>query len=327
MTATYAPARPRAARVARQTEEARYMDGSVHAATGLALGVGVSLLTLPAGHGGPYVAHAVSQTLAYGMLTGSLALLPDADHHDASFAHAAGPVSWTLAHVISALFGGHRQGMHSIFGVALVSVLTAWATLWAPNDHALTAVAVLLAVCAAAGLKATRFARGGLEAVAFGCAISGFAVWTVRADLWWLCALGMALHIAEDEFTGHGCALLWPLSRRRIGGDGGQPAASRQGEYKRRQAAQPGTARPKSPRPVGARRPKRAPGGLPLPAMPDGRMTWVTGARCGECLTKAHRECTDRGCQCTSGQHPSRPGAKPAPAPAVPVDDDETPPF
>jgi membrane-bound metal-dependent hydrolase YbcI (DUF457 family) len=292
----------------------------------MVVGALAGLATLPARrHGADAGFEAVAHCALFGLATAGLALLPDSDHHDASFAHAAGPLSWVIAHVVGLLFGGHRYGMHSIPGTALVAALVAWGTLWAPSRGALTAVAVLLAICIAAGLKATRFARGSFEALLVGCALSALVMWSARADLWWLFALGMALHIAEDELTGHGCALLWPFTRRRFGGDGRQPAA----EGRRKPSGSPRRQPPRRRPPARRVRPSaRRPDGIPVPVLPSGRrLTWDVGGRCVECLTRDHGECRDRGCGCTRGRHPLRP-VPASPRPVVPVvDDGAEPPF
>jgi membrane-bound metal-dependent hydrolase YbcI (DUF457 family) len=333
MTATYAPARPRAA--ARQKEEASHMQGATHAGTGLLLGVGVGVLTNLGHHTDAQTAGIVARTAAYGLVTMGLALLPDSDHHDASFAHAAGPVSWVLAHVISLLFGGHRQGMHSVFGIALFCGLAELAALH-PNRGSLGITAALLAICIAAGLKATKFASHHGEAFAAGCIIAGFAVVLVRADLWWLCAMGMALHVAEDEFSGHGCAVLWPFSHKRFGGDGKQPAAARKPVTPRTTARPPAEpAAPSKPRQAKPRpaqpldgvvltpdaAPRREPKGRTVRLETGQGVRWETEPRCIDCASRAHGDCTDRTCPCKAGQHPKRP----VPRVAAPMP--ENPPF
>jgi len=90
----------------------------------MVVGALAGLATLPARrHGADAGFEAVAHCALFGLATAGLALLPDSDHHDASFAHAAGPLSWVIAHVVGLLFGGHRYGMHSIPGTALVAAL------------------------------------------------------------------------------------------------------------------------------------------------------------------------------------------------------------
>jgi membrane-bound metal-dependent hydrolase YbcI (DUF457 family) len=315
MAATYAPRQARTQRQARQAEAVR-LEGSSHAAIGFVAGIGLGLITTGAHHGDTATADAIVRDGLFGFLTAGLSLLPDADHPDASFAHAGGPISYVLSHVIALLFGGHRQGMHSIPGTAVFTAIVASCSLWWPNKWALAGLALGLAICIAAGLRATKFIRGKLEAFLAGAMLAGMSVWVVRADLWWLCALGMALHIAADMRSGHGCALLWPFYGGRIGGDGRQPAGKR-----------PVTKR--APAASGSRpaRAKRAPGGVPVPVLEEtGRhLGWQQGELCPACVTRDHRDCVDKGCQCTRGQHPSRPGTRIDRLPHAP--DPEEPPF
>jgi membrane-bound metal-dependent hydrolase YbcI (DUF457 family) len=184
------------------------MEGTTHAATGILAGAGAGVLL----HAG------LPHDALYGVLAGGLALLPDADHPKASFAYAAGPVSKGTAHLVTWLFGGHRQGMHSI-PVTLTWVLaTEVLAVWVPTRAGMGFIAFFLAFCVAAGLRATGITRHASVALVAGCGIAGAAMWFDPGALWWLFALGMGLHIAEDETTGHGCALWWPFSRRRVGG-------------------------------------------------------------------------------------------------------------
>jgi membrane-bound metal-dependent hydrolase YbcI (DUF457 family) len=317
MATTYAPRQARTQRQAIGQAEAVHIEGSSHAAIGFVAGIGLGLITTGAHHGDTALVDAIVRDGLFGFLTAGLSLLPDADHPDASFAHAGGPVSYVVSHVIALLFGGHRQGMHSIPGTVLFSVIVASCSLWWPNRWALAGLALGLAICIAAALRATRFIRGKLEAFVAGALLAGMSVWVVRADLWWLCALGMALHIAEDLRSGHGCALLWPFYGGRIGGDGKQPAARKRPVTKRTPAA-PG------PRP--ARTKRSTPGGMPVPVLEDGKhLTWQQGELCPACVTRDHRDCVDKGCQCTRGKHPARPGARTDRLPHAP--DPEEPPF
>lgn len=290
------------------------MEGTSHASTGLLLGAGVGLLTTAWPVHGAAAWDAIGRDLLYGVLVAGFALLPDADHPKASFAYAAGVLSHGTSHLVATLFGGHRQGFHSLAGIGVMSLVTAACASWWPNRWALAGLALFIAVCVVAGLKAAGFLshggrsrRGGLRRAVIGSTVAALAVTYVRADLWWLVALGMALHIFEDEFTGHGCALAWPLSRRRFGGDGHQPGSARSGTRRPKsgfqQARERAERRPVTPKPPA--RPGRGPGKPMCPAC------WV-----GECDA-----CKDRGCGCPQASHPARPGKKsPALPPAYPDD-------
>ena len=294
----------------RSGENAGDMEGTTHAVTGVVTGLLVGLVTSAPHAHGIVVAENVGRDALYGALVAGFALLPDADHPKASFAYSAGPLSHGVSHIVAVLFGGHRAGMHSLFGIGAMALVTELLGVWLyPSKLALGILALLIAMCICAGLKAVGFVRHGFEAFAWGCALSAVAMFTVRADLWWLVALGMALHIVEDEFTGHGCAVFWPVSRKRFGGDGRQPVARRATSPARRAA---GSRRPAS-------RPAPGPGRTgPRPSKPA----------CLNCLVGECGECRDRGCGCPQAVHPARPKRKTATATVIPetVSDEILPP-
>jgi membrane-bound metal-dependent hydrolase YbcI (DUF457 family) len=162
-----------------------------------------------------------------GILTGAIvaagaALLPDADHRSASIAHSLPPVSEWLCVVLGKLAGGHRNGTHSLLGLAAFTLI-AWllSLLAMPTTTGTVQVGagfgtVLLASFA---VKALKFmpdrARkvpwlfavplGALAALGFG----GQGSWFVLAV-----ALGVAAHIAGDMLTDGGCNPFWPLKLR-----------------------------------------------------------------------------------------------------------------
>ena len=53
------------------------------------------------------------------------ALVPDADHHNATIAHSLPPLSNAVCAGVGALAGGHRRGTHSLIGLAAF-VAVAW---------------------------------------------------------------------------------------------------------------------------------------------------------------------------------------------------------
>lgn len=305
------------------------IEGTTHAATGLVLGALVGLLTgTPHAHG-VVAAENLGRDLMFGLVTAGMALLPDADHPDATFAHSAGAVSHGISHIVAVMFGGHRQGMHSLFGIAFWSIAVAACTLWWPNHWALGCLAAFFAICIVAGLKAAGFLthggrgrhrhRGALRRTVIGCGVAALAVTYIRADLWWLVAMGMALHVLEDEFTGHGCALFWPLSRKRIGGDGHQPAAARSSG--RRSPAR----RPQSGYQKAKARAQRGPA-APRPASRPGQ-----GPRsmCPSCWVSECESCKGQGCGCPqpATSHPNRVVARRRTAALPPPPEDDAPPF
>jgi membrane-bound metal-dependent hydrolase YbcI (DUF457 family) len=287
------------------------MDGSTHAATGFLAGAGIGLFALHSGlpHG-----------LMYGAVTAGLALLPDSDHPQASFANAAGTLSHGISHIVAVLFGGHRYGMHSLFGIALAATATQACAVWWPNHWALGSLAAVLAICVAAGLNATGFARYGLSGLLWGSVLAGLAVYLIRPELWWLVILGMGLHIIEDEFSGHGCAIFWPISRRRFGGDGKQPAGARSRSAPARRS---GSTRPRTGTP------RKSPARRPSDTRPAAR---GPQSMCLSCWVEDCEACKGQGCKCPQplSSHPRRRSARavaavPDPEPGIGLDD--TPPF
>lgn len=307
------------------------MEGTTHAATGLLLGAGVGLATsIPHAHGAQ-LGQNIGHDLMYAFLVAGAALLPDADHPKATFAYTAGPISHGLSHVVAVLFGGHRQGLHSFAGIGAMIFTTLALGTWWPNHWCLGILAGFLAMLLAGGLAATGFARHGLEALVIGCVLAGVAVVTVRADLWWLVALGMALHILEDEFTGHGCALFWPASRKRIGGDGKQPARRRAPSSTWREAGEQRRQGHRGRRPQsGYQKAKaRAERGPVPPAGPRGT---VIKAACPACWMGKCDECRDRACGCPErglDVHQGRPKRRAVAetVPELPRPEDDVPPF
>jgi hypothetical protein len=186
------------------------MDGWAHAGSGMAVGVLVGL-TFRAGP---------AHTLLDGAVVGGAALLPDADHKDAAISHTLGALTWALTSALGKVTGGHRHFLHWFAGVITVSALCAVPLI----DHsaAVDAVAtVLLGICIMAALKVTRLARAfrwkyrvpGVFLAGMGLAAA--AVFGATSSLWWLVAIGMVLHIAEDLTTGNGrwlaSHMFWPI--------------------------------------------------------------------------------------------------------------------
>ncbi len=293
------------------------MEGSTHAASGLLLGAGIGLLTAVPHARGAVVAENIGHDFMYAFLVAAAALVPDADHPKATFARSAGAVSHGLSHVIAALFGGHRQGMHSLAGIGIMVLMIQLLGVWLyPNHVALGVLAAFLAMALAGGLAVTGFARHGLEALVLGCALSAVAVIYVRADLWWLTALGMALHILEDEFTGHGCALLWPFTNRRFGGDGGQLASQRSSSGRK----------PRS----GYQQAKARAARGPAAPKPPSRPSTAVKPTCLACWTRNCDQCKDRGCGCPErgpDVHQLRPKRRVAAIEPAPLPEDDRPPY
>lgn len=160
-----------------------------------------------------------------GVLTGAVvaagaALLPDADHRNASIAHSLPPVSEWICRVVGAVAGGHRNGTHSLLGLAAFTLL-AW-------------LLSLLAVPTATGSLQLGAGLGTVLLASFAIKVLKFVPdrarrvpWLVAVPLGVFVALGMGdqgglfvaavalgavAHVAGDMLTDGGCNLLWPAA-------------------------------------------------------------------------------------------------------------------
>lgn len=195
------------------------MMGAHHAASGAAAWVAVASTV-------PYTLgwYPVSPlgVVAGALVCAGAALAPDADHHDATIAHSLPPVSEVVCDAIGVLAGGHRNGTHSILGIAAFTVL-AWAagqvTLDTPwfGDLAIGAglISVLLVAFAARALGLSGDSRLGAWTLAV--ALAGFITITAPTEWTWLpvaVGLGAAVHVVGDMLTTGGVPLLWPWEPR-----------------------------------------------------------------------------------------------------------------
>jgi membrane-bound metal-dependent hydrolase YbcI (DUF457 family) len=211
------------------------MMGAHHAACGAAAWVAattqiqLSLGALPKTI--PFLPDAVTLGLGLldvspvGVITGALvtagaALLPDADHHNATIAHSLPPLSNAVCTGIGAISGGHRHGTHSLLGI-VAFVAVAWvAGLWTTETEQFGTIypgagllAVLLVSFAAKALKIIPDGMRkspwvvGLTAGAF---ITAFAP---EEQFWFPAAMGIGVvvHIVGDMLTTGGCNLLYPI--------------------------------------------------------------------------------------------------------------------
>lgn len=202
------------------------MLGHSHAMSGLAMGA-ATLPVVPMG--------SLTAELTWVVAVGGFAMLPDLDTggvttrrgfprlHGSTVALMWGPLTSLLAELLGRLFGGHRNGSHSILGIAgTAMVVGALATAY-PGRLFLLALAIGLA------LEALAFAiPGKLEElwpvnllVSFGAAwwllgVPGtvddrFPQWLPAAVL-----VGSATHVIGDMLTVGGIPPLWPVSRTRV---------------------------------------------------------------------------------------------------------------
>lgn len=146
------------------------------------------------------------------------AMLPDFDHHHATIARSVGPVTALLARGVGAVSGGHRNGTHSLLGVAfftgLATVLTHVGGLalgiFLAFLFAIASAALRLSMIrATVGHTLMCLAVGAL--LARGTVADSFPVDVVP----WAVAVGVVVHLLGDMATVQGCPLFWPVHGHR----------------------------------------------------------------------------------------------------------------
>ncbi|MDP5228709.1 MULTISPECIES: metal-dependent hydrolase [Arthrobacter] len=161
--------------------------------------------------------------VAGALVTAGAALVPDADHRNATIAHSLPPVSKALCIGMEELAGGHRHGTHSLLGLALFTA-TAWvAGLWrvpvpglGPVGVGAGILSILLVSFAAKALKLVPD-RLRITPWIVGILVGGFIALAAPQEEGWFpqaMFLGVAAHIVGDALTVGGVNLLWPLSLR-----------------------------------------------------------------------------------------------------------------
>ena len=177
--------------------------GRDHALSGLAAGTAAGLyLTRPAPAG----------TLVLAGLAAGFATLPDLDSTGACAARSLGPLSETFAWCVRKVSGGHRHGTHSLAGAAVFTGLTWLAWVFRATVPGRVALALIVALAVAAGLRALRL--GGHVGDAAAAAGAGWLAWLgwPLAVVPFACAIGVVTHLAGDCLTTEGCPLWLPLS-------------------------------------------------------------------------------------------------------------------
>lgn len=197
------------------------MMGINHALSGAAAWVAVAS-TAPS-----FPALGLVQVDAMQMVTGALvcagaALLPDADHHNATIAHSVPLAGRLAAGTVGSISGGHRHGMHSILAIVgcwvaigFIGRFTWDASWWGPPIQvgAAVTVAALLAFALKVLQVTKRWAGSWLCGIALAVAITLF----LPDEFGWfqLCVtLGFAVHLVGDFLTVGGINWVWPLKLR-----------------------------------------------------------------------------------------------------------------
>lgn len=160
----------------------------------------------------------VSSVLLGALVTAGAALLPDADHHNATIAQSGGFVTKGIAGVASTVSGGHRHGMHSILAIGGFTLGAVLAARWEATVPVLGLIpagsALLMLALVAFASKALHFSKGGMLKLWAGAALVVIAVLQFAPqELEWLpksVMLGVILHLLGDIITVGGVPLLWP---------------------------------------------------------------------------------------------------------------------
>lgn len=210
--------------------------GSHHAACGAAAWVAmttqihldISLLTDKLGWGPESldIGMGLFDISPVGVITGALvtagaALLPDADHHNATIAHSLPPLSNAMCAGIGKVSGGHRHGTHSIIGI-IAFVVVAWlAGMWTIETELFGTIfpgagimSVLLVSFAAKALKIIPD-RMRKSPWAVGLTVGFFiALFAPEEQFWFPISMGVGVivHILGDMMTTGGCNLAWPFT-------------------------------------------------------------------------------------------------------------------
>jgi membrane-bound metal-dependent hydrolase YbcI (DUF457 family) len=155
------------------------------------------------------------------------ALLCDLDTPASRLANALGPLTRVAARTIGRVFGGHRQGTHSLLFCAATGMLAAALV---AQDHVLQLGAGLtLSIGELAALAIAYFAAAltvalllpgvrGLSAAAVTLALVAVAASTQPpvAIVSTAATIGCSSHLLADALTPEGITPLWPLSKRRL---------------------------------------------------------------------------------------------------------------
>lgn len=193
------------------------MMGTSHAISGAAAWVAVTATAVPAL--GLYPLQPTAVVLGAIVCAGA-ALLPDADHHNATIAHSVPVAGKLAAGAVGALSGGHRHGMHSILAVIGVIAGTIGLSFlqWTPEGwgHPLqvgSAVAVM--ACTAFAVKVLKLVKSWPLAWLVGLLMAGAVLLWAPSEFAWLpvcIGLGFAVHLLGDALTIEGVPFLWPLN-------------------------------------------------------------------------------------------------------------------
>lgn len=151
-------------------------------------------------------------------LAAGAAMAPDSDHPHSSICRTYGPLTDLPAAVISFLARGHRNGTHSLLGIAAFTAGAYWCQQAGGWARWLLMWVLLGVACRALGIAVPR--HRSLTAFVHAVTMAGVTSLIVAADidtthvLPWAMLVGCVAHIAGDLLTERGCPLLWPIRTR-----------------------------------------------------------------------------------------------------------------
>ncbi|WP_169513990.1 metal-dependent hydrolase [Agromyces subbeticus] len=191
-----------------------------HATSGAAVWVAVTG-AMPYLTTGAYPLTPVS-VIAGACVCAGAALLPDADHHNATIAHSVPVLGRVAAGAVGGISGGHRHGAHSLVAAAIVGV-GAWAlTFLTVTWDVIGTISLGTAIGSAAlicfALKVRGLVKSWLKAWIVGAVFGLLIAMFVPASVVWFpiaVVLGFVAHLGGDFLTTGGLpGLLWPIKPR-----------------------------------------------------------------------------------------------------------------
>lgn len=161
------------------------------------------------------------EIIAGALVCAGAALIPDLDHKSATITQTYGPVTKVLGSFMNWVFGGHRNGTHSLLFMLIMGAITQGLALW--SELAVQIFVFLLIGIAfnglGLGLDKNRTAAEIINALA--TAGVTLALFSAGTDYTWMGAavmFGCLLHFVGDMITHMGVPLFWPFWSYRIGG-------------------------------------------------------------------------------------------------------------
>jgi membrane-bound metal-dependent hydrolase YbcI (DUF457 family) len=158
-----------------------------------------------------------SQALGTVVCVGA-ALLPDMDHEKATASNTYGPVTRGISHLVQKLSGGHRNGTHSILGIAILGASAQAAVTYqaVPGWGGVVSkiwLALLLILASAGAVRLLKIDGSLDDLLPIPVCIALVVLQPVPLDFVPLAlVLGAAVHVAGDMLTNGGCPLFWPYA-------------------------------------------------------------------------------------------------------------------